>query len=377
MESGPALTAVAVPFLDLGPSHAPLKDAIVEDVADLIDANTYANGPAIAEFERAFADYCGSEHCVGVACGLDALRLALIARGVGPGDEVIVPATTFVASLEAVTQAGAKPRIVDASPEDWNLDPAAVEAAITPATRFLMPVHIYGQMADMRALDAIAQKRGIEILEDACQAHGAVRDGLRAGTVGFAGAFSFYPSKNLGAMGDAGALVTDDAALVEPMRALREHGQKKKYEHGVEGWTSRLDTIQAHVLLRKLPLLDEWNAARREAAAFYLEALRGVGGLTLPPVPPGSEPVWHVFVVRVADPGELGAFLAERRIGTGRHYPEAVHLSEAYAWLGHRRGEFPVAEGLADECLSLPMFPGITDEQLQAVANAVREYFDG
>ena len=238
-----------------------------------------------------------------------------------------------------------------------------------------MPTHLYGQLADMLTLGEIAGRRGLAILEDACQAHGASRDGIAAGTAGIASAFSFYPGKNLGAFGDAGALVTDDEEVAEVVRALREHGQRRKYVHDLEGWTARLDTIQAIVLNRKLPLLDRWNGQRRAVAAAYSERLAGIGDLRLPPVPEGSEPVWHIYAVRTADPDRLAGSLRERSIGTGRHYPDPVHLSPAYAWLGHERGEFPVAEALAREVLSLPMFPGMTEPQVDAVVAAIGDYF--
>jgi dTDP-4-amino-4,6-dideoxygalactose transaminase len=240
-----------------------------------------------------------------------------------------------------------------------------------------MPVHLYGQMADMRALRALAAQRRLTVLEDACQAHGAERQGLRAGSAGEVAAFSFYPGKNLGAAGDAGALVSNDGETAARVRALREHGQTAKYVHALEGWTARLDTIQALVLSHKLPLLDGWNEQRRAAAAFYEDGLDGVGDLRLPPVASGSDPVWHLYVVRTADPTALAIFLRERGIGTGRHYPDPVHLTEAYAHLGYRRGDFPVAEALSRECLSLPIFPGIDEAQLAAVVDGVRSYFDG
>ena len=290
---------------------------------------------------------------------------------------MIVPASTFVATLEAVTQAGGVPVVVDVSDDDYCLDPAATSAAVGPRTHTLMPVHLYGQLADMRALRRIAEAKGSHILEDACQAHGAERDGFRAGAAGSAAAFSFYPGKNLGAAGDAGALVTEDAGTAARVRAMREHGQTAKYVHAYEGWTARLDAIQALVLSHKLPLLDGWNEQRRGAARFYGRELEGVGDLVLPAVPAGSSPVWHLYVVRTREPETLAAFLRERGIGTGRHYPAPVHLTEAYKWLGHRRGAFPVAEALARECLSLPMFPGISEAQLAAVADGVRAFFDG
>jgi dTDP-4-amino-4,6-dideoxygalactose transaminase len=367
----------AVPFLDLAPVHEGLKAELLAAFSDLIDVGAFTNGPAVVELERAFAEYCGTDCCVGTASGLDALRLALIAAGIEPGDEVVVPAMTFVATLEAVTQAGGRPVVADVSEADDGLEPGAAAAALTERTRFLMPVHLYGQLADMRALQSLAARHGLGIVEDACQAHGAERDGLRAGAAGTAAAFSFYPGKNLGAFGDAGALVTDDEGLAERVRGLREHGQRAKYRHEVEGYTSRLDTIQALVLLRKLPLLDRWNEERRAAAAFYASALGGVGDLRLPPVPDGSYPVWHLYVVRTSSRAALADFLAERKIATGRHYPEPPHLTGAYAHLGYRRGEFPVAERLADEALSLPLFPGITEAQLDAAADAITRFFGG
>ena len=367
--------ATAVPFYDLRPSHAPIRAAILAEIDELLESNAYTNGPQVAAFEEAFADWCGARSCVGVASGLDALRLTFLAAGLERGDEVVVPANTFVATLEAVTQAGGEPVIADVGESDANLDPDAAAAACGPRTRFLLPVHLYGQMADCIRLDAVATRHALEIVEDACQAHGASRDGRRAGTAGRAGAFSFYPAKNLGAFGDAGAVVTDDPVLAADVRALREHGQRRKYRHEREGYTARLDTIQAAVLLRKLALLDEWTEQRREAARRYTERLDGVGDLRLPLAPHGSEPVWHLYVVRTGDPDALADELAERGIGTGRHYPEPVHLSPAYRYLGYRRGEFPIAERLAAEVLSLPLFPGITEEQIERVAGAVVEFF--
>jgi dTDP-4-amino-4,6-dideoxygalactose transaminase len=373
----PPVAPVAVPFLDLRAIHAAIKADVLADVADLIDASAFANGPAVAEFEAVFARYCGTRVCVGVSSGLDALRLGLLAAGIGPGDEVVVPANTFVATVEAVSQAGATPVLADASEADFALDPAAAEAAVGPRTRALMPVHLYGRLADMRALGRLAERRGLAVFEDACQAHGADRDGIRAGSAGLAASFSFYPGKNLGAMGDAGALVTDDEELAEKVRALREHGQRRKYEHDVPGYTARLDTLQALVLLRKLPLLDGWNDERRAAAAFYGEALDGVGDLVLPGGAQDGHPVWHLYVIRTADPDALLASLKARGISGGRHYPQPVHLTGAYAHLGHREGDFPVAERLSREVVSLPMFPGITEAQLTAVVDGVQAHFDG
>jgi dTDP-4-amino-4,6-dideoxygalactose transaminase len=370
-------TAASVPFLDLASSHAPLKAALLEEFSSLIDSGAFTNGPQVAAFEKAFAEFCGSQYCVGTGSGLDALRLALIAAGVHPGDEVVLPASTFAATLEAVVQAGAQPVLVDVSERDYNIDPVAVEAAISPQTRFLLPVHLYGQLADMGALTSIARERSLAIIEDACQAHGAERDGFRAGTGGLVGCFSFYPGKNLGAFGDAGACVTDDEELAALVRALREHGQRRKYFHDFEGYTSRLDTIQAIALSHKLPLLAGWNDERRAAASIYGQALDGIGDLVLPPVPAGSNPVWHLYVVRSADPMKLAGFLRERGVGCGHHYPIPLHLLPAYERLGYENGSFPVTERLAAEAISLPIFPGISEAQLETVIDAVGAFFRG
>ena len=362
-----------VPFLDLAPQHRDLKAEILGDLAHLLDSGAFTNGPAVAEFEQRFAAYCGVRRCVGVSSGLDALRLALLAAGLERGDEVVVPALTFAATFEAITQARGVPVPADVSWSDYNLDPAAAASATGRRTRFILPVHLYGQLADVAALRTF----GVPLVEDACQAHGASRDGFRAGAAGVAAAFSFYPGKNLGAAGDAGALVTNDDGLTDVVVALREHGQRAKYRHELEGYTARLDTVQALVLLRKLPLLDGWNGERRQVAAQYGEQLADVGDLRLPPVPEGSEPVWHLYPVWTERPEALATFLAGRRIATGRHYPEPPHLAAAYARFGWRRGEFPVAEELAAHLLSLPIFPGMTDGQVDAVTRAVREFFRG
>jgi dTDP-4-amino-4,6-dideoxygalactose transaminase len=362
-------------FLDLTPTTERVREQILRGLETVLSANTFANGPEVAEFEREFARWCGVSSCVGVASGLDALRLGLLAAGIGPGDEVVVPALTFIATFEAVTQAGARPVVADVQASDYNLDPGAAADMLTERTACLLPVHLYGQMADVRSLVELAAAKRVLLVEDACQAHGAIRDGVRSGSAGEIGAFSFYPSKNLGAMGDAGALVTRSEELAARVRALREHGQTSTYRSEVPGYTARLDTIQALVLLCKLPHLAEWNAERARAAAFYSRELAGVGDLRLPPVPEGSTPVWHLYVIRTADPEGLAALLRERGITTARHYPELPHLSPAYAELGLTQGAFPVAEAIAREGLSLPLFPGISDAQLARVCEAVRDFF--
>jgi dTDP-3-amino-3,4,6-trideoxy-alpha-D-glucose transaminase len=364
-----------VPFVDLSPMSAAVAQDALADVSELLGSGAFTNGPQVREFEQAFAAYCGTRWCVGVSSGLDALRLALTALGVGPGDEVLVPALTFVATFEAVSQAGALPVPIDVSERDCGMDPTAAAAAITPRTKAIMPVHLYGRLADVAGLAAVAREAGLHLVEDACQAHGASRDGIRAGTAGAAAAFSFYPTKNLGAMGDAGALVTDDEDLAARTRALREHGQGSKYKHDVIGWTARLDTVQAAFLLRKLRLLDGWNDQRRSAADRYDEALAGVGDLLLPDVRDRGQ-VWHLYVIRTGGREGLAAHLASHGIGTGMHYPEPPHLSQAYASLGYGEGSFSVAERLSREVLSLPLFPGITPEQIGEVVARIREWFE-
>jgi dTDP-4-amino-4,6-dideoxygalactose transaminase len=364
-----------VPLVDLRTVHDGLKAAILADFSDLIDSNAFTNGPHVSAFEQAFAEYCGARRCVGVASGLDALRLALLSAGLKPGDEVLVPANTFAATLEAVIQAGGIPVLVDVTERDYNIDVDAAAAAITPRTRVILPVHLYGQLADMRAIDRLAARHDLQVVTDACQAHGATRDGVRAGGGCRAAAFSFFPGKNLGAMGDAGALVTDDETLAGRACALREHGQTAKYVHEESGYTARLDTVQALVLLHKLPQLDRWNDQRRAAAAYYNTALEGVGDLRLPPLPPGSNPAWHLYVVRTDEPDRLASFLTYRGVSTGRHYPRPAHLLPAWRSLGYRPGAFPATEALADSVLSLPLFPGISDRQLQSVGDGVVDFF--
>jgi dTDP-4-amino-4,6-dideoxygalactose transaminase len=366
---------VPVPFVDFSLMHAPLKAAILADIEALIDSGAFTNGPDVDAFEAEFASYCGTQDAVGVASGLDALRLSLQATGIGPGDEVVVPAQTFVATAEAVSQTGATPVLADVGECDANLDPEAAAAAVTGRTRAILAVHLYGQMADVHALDAICRRAGIELHEDAAQAHGARRAGASPGVVGRVASFSFYAGKNLGAFGDAGAAATNDAELAERLRMLREHGQGRKYEHDEIGWTARLDSIQAIVLRHKLRMLDVWNAQRRAAADWYAEALDGIGDLRLPEVSDDSEPVWHLYAVRTADPEALAAALRERGVASGRHYPVPVHLTAAYRGLGHAPGAFPNAEAWAREELSMPIFPGITQSQVAVVAEAAASYF--
>jgi dTDP-4-amino-4,6-dideoxygalactose transaminase len=368
-------TLTKVPFLDLRVLHADLKEDVLAAMSELIDRAEFGSAVAVREFEDAFAAFCGVSWCVALSSGLDGIRFLLEAVGVERGDEVIVPAMTFVATYEAISQVGATPVPVDVTSGDYCIDWAEVEAAITPRTRVLLPVHLYGQLADMAQLRAIAERHGLTVVEDACQAHGAARAGAGSGHETAGAAFSFYPSKNLGAMGDAGAVVTDDEHVADRVRMLREHGQREKHRHEVVGWTGRMDAFQAAVLARKLPRLAEWNAQRRQVAAAYAELLAGIGDLALPAVAADSEHVWHLYVVRTADPESLADHLRRQRIATGRHYPTIPPLTEAYADLGLAPGAFPRAEELARTGLSLPIFPGMTESQIDAVAAAIADYF--
>jgi dTDP-4-amino-4,6-dideoxygalactose transaminase len=363
-----------VPFVDLSTQTEVVRDVVLEDLSALMEAGGFVNGPRVESFESAYADYVGRRHCVGLASGLDALRLGLVALGLEPGAEVIVPAMTFVATFEAVVQAGGRPVVVDVE-SDANMDVDAAAAAVGGKTFAVLPVHLYGQMADVQALGALAESRDLVLLEDACQAHGARRDGVGAGTAGAAAAFSFYPSKNLGAMGDAGAFVTDDETCASTVRALRQHGERSRYRSDLIGYTARMDAVQAVVLERKLPFLDRWNEERREAASFYTAELGDVGDLRLPTVHADGEHVWHLYTIRTSDPVALASFLEARGVMTGRHYPEPPHLSHAFAHLGHREGAFPVAEAIARETLSLPLYPGIREQELAAVVEGVLEFY--
>jgi dTDP-4-amino-4,6-dideoxygalactose transaminase len=364
-----------VPFVDLPAHHAPLLPEIEAAMHRVVERCDFILGESVRAFEAEFADYCGAAHGIGVGSGTAALVMLMRAHGIGPGDEVIVPASTFYASASAVVEAGATPVLADCDPETANLDPAAAEAAITPRTRAILAVHLYGYPADMNALAEVARHAGVLLLEDACQAHGARYDSRRAGALGDGAAFSFYPGKNLGAFGDGGMVVTDDAAVDEQVRLLRDFGQPEKYRHVLLGTNARLDTIQAAVLRVKLPHMDQWNSNRAAAATRYRELLAELP-LKLPPLPAPGEHVFHLYVVRSPERDRLRTALAAEEIDSGLHYPTPLHLLEAFAPLGYHEGDFPNAEALAKECLSLPMFPEITVEQQQRVADALRRAFD-
>jgi dTDP-4-amino-4,6-dideoxygalactose transaminase len=360
-----------VPFLDLKAAYAELQPAIDAAVARALGSGWYIGGPEVAGFEQDFAAYCGAAHCVGVANGLDALHLGLRAMDVGPGDEVILASNGYIATVLAVSMAGATPVLVEPDALTHNLDPALVEQAITPRTRVILPTHLYGQPADLDPLLGLARAHGLRLLEDAAQGHGARYKGRRIGAHGDLVAWSFYPSKNLGALGDAGAITTDDPELAERVRTLGNYGSHKRYVNEVRGLNSRLDPIQAAVLQVKLARLDEWNARRSAIARRYLEAFAALPGLTLPAVPDWAEPAWHLFVVRSATRDTLQDRLADAGVQTLIHYPIPPHRQRAYADLGFSERSFPLAERLANEVLSLPIGPQMTDAEVEAVIEAV------
>jgi|SRR5436190_479079 len=385
-----------IPFLDLVTPHRQLEDELVAVFRDAIRNAAFVGGPAVDGFEREFAEYCGSRHSVGVANGTDALRFALIAAGVRPGDTVVTVPNTFIATTEAISQAGARPDFVDVDPATYTLDPARLRDYLetqcvkgsdgrtihkrtgSPVTA-VVPVHLYGQMADMDPIADLAAEYGLTIVEDACQAHGAeyysARDQRwrKAGSIGAAAAFSFYPGKNLGACGEGGAVTTDDEQIARRCRMLREHGQSKKYFHDFEGYNGRLHSIQAGLLRVKLPHLPRWTEDRREAARVYDQLIGAAAGtLEAPAVPEWSRPVYHLYIVRVPARETVMNSMTAAGVSTGIHYPVALHLSPAYAHLGFRSGDFPVSERAAAEVLSLPMFPGLSREQQERVVQALR-----
>ncbi|HEX2722428.1 MAG TPA: DegT/DnrJ/EryC1/StrS family aminotransferase [Gemmatimonadaceae bacterium] len=364
-----------IPFLDLISQHRDLEDELVEVFRRALRAAAFVGGAELAGFEREFADFCGVADTAGVASGTDALRFAVMAMAPRPGDEVITVSHTFMGTSEAITQGGATPRFVDIDRESMNIDPAAVEAAISSRTVGIVPVHLYGQPANMDAILAIADRHGLWVIEDACQAHGARYKGRMAGSMGVLGAFSFYPGKNLGACGEGGAVTGSDSARMALVRQYREHGQVRKYYHASEGYNGRLDAIQAAVLRVKLRRLADWTERRRRAAALYREALCDLAEVVLPVEARDCYHVYHLFVVRTGRRDELQAHLTREGIGTGLHYPLPLHLQQAYASRGSGPGALPITEEVAASILSLPMFAEITEEQIERVASALRDFF--
>jgi dTDP-4-amino-4,6-dideoxygalactose transaminase len=360
-----------VPLVDLKAQYRDIASDVSAAMARVLDQSDFILGQELVTFEHEFASYCGVQHGIGCANGTDALELACRALGVGPGDEVIVPAMTFVATALGPHLAGAKPVLADVLPYSALIDPARIEAAITSRTRAIIPVHLYGQCCDMEAISAIARRRGLRIIEDAAQAHGAVIGDRRAGAFGDVGAFSFYPGKNLGAYGDGGCVVTDDPDIAQKLRMLRNWGSQKKYHHEVMGMNSRLDTLQAAILRIKLRRLDDWNTARRRHAARYNQALESIPGVTLTRYDEGC--IYHLYVIRVEERDRSLAALNAEGIGAGIHYPFALHELGATKYLDHRSGDFPASEGWARHCLSLPIYPELPSEVPMRVADTLRK----
>jgi dTDP-4-amino-4,6-dideoxygalactose transaminase len=360
-----------IPFLDLQQQYRQTKRRVDAAIARVIDSGQFVLGPEVAAFEERFAAYCGSRYCVALNSGTSALHLALLATGIGPGDEVITVPMTFVATAAAILYCGAKPVFVDIDPVTWTMDPNLVEAAVTPATRAILPVHLHGLIADMDPIIAVARRHGLVVIEDAAQSHGGRYKRRGAGSIGDIGCFSFYPGKNLGAYGEGGAAVTDDPGLARHMALLRDWGQETKYRHVLPGYNYRMDAIQGAVLNVKMDFIDGWTEGRRSAARQYHRLLAG-SRCRLPAPPPHSRHVYHVYAVRVPDRDRVQRALQAAGIGTGIHYPIPVHLQEAYAELACRAGDFPVSEAAADQFLSLPLFPEIRPDQLAMVAAEVK-----
>lgn len=369
-----------IPLVDLAASYARHRDAIDTAIRSVVEETRFILGREVGEFESMFAAFCGTTHAVGVSSGTAAIHLSLAALGVGPGDEVAVPAHTFVATAEPVSWLGARPRFVEVDAETGGMDPDALKSVLD-RVRAVLPVHLYGLPVDLTTIGSLAAAAGVPLIEDAAQAHGAeyVRDDgsvVRAGAYGRIGCFSFYPGKNLGAFGDAGAVTTSDPALADRVRRLSDHGRTTKYDHLTVGYAARLDTLQAAVLAVKLGTLGDSNQRRRELATAYRSRLDGVGDLVLPVEPANRRGVHHLFVVRTQHRDRLLAHLREAGIGAGVHYPVPLHLQPAYASLGHRPGDLPVTEAWARECLSLPIYPELTEEQLETVVAEIRSYFE-
>ena len=362
-----------VPFLDLRVQHEPLMTELVDAFRHVTETSAFAGGPFVARFETEFAAFCGTRHALGVGSGTDALWLTLLALGVGPGDEVITVPNSFMATAEAISLCGARPVFVDVDARSCTMDPAQVEAAITLRTQAIVPVHLFGQMADMEAILGVARRHGTPVVEDACQAHGAEQNSHRAGSLGVAGCFSFCPGKNLGAFGEAGAITTDEEELRSKLQALRDHGQAGKNQHSTLGWNARMDGIQAAVLSLKLRRLAAANTARRAHAKLYDQLLAGEPGVIPPAVAPGNTHVHHIYAVRVQDRDGVLQRMAARGVSCAVHYPLPIHLQKAYGFLGCRPGSFPVAERCARELLSLPMYPELRPEQIEFVVKTLKD----
>jgi dTDP-4-amino-4,6-dideoxygalactose transaminase len=364
---------VAIPLVDLKVQYLSIQNEIDAAIQRVVDSTGFILGPDVQTFEEEFARFCGVRHAVGVDSGTAALHLAFLTCDIGPGDEVITTPHTFIATIGMLGRMGARPVFVDIDSRTYNMDPAQIEAAITEQTKAIMPVHLYGQPAEMDPILEIADRHGLKVIEDAAQAHGAEYRGRRVGSMGHVAIFSFYPGKNLGAYGDAGAVVTNDSEMAEKVRLLRNHGRREKYEHLLQGFNYRIDTLQAAILRAKLAHLEEWNEARCRHAATYRELLSDLD-LVLPYEPEHVRAVYHLFVVRLQKRDALREHLKGRGISTGIHYPIPLHLQPAYRHLGYKEGDFPVAEECARQVLSLPMYPELSREQMEEVARAIKEF---
>jgi len=360
-----------VPFLDLKVQYESIRDEIAIALQEVLDNTAFAGGPFVEKFEKEFASFCQCEFAIGVSSGTTALWLTLLGLGIGAGDEVITIPNTFIATTEAISFSGAKPAFVDIDEQTYNINPELLEGAITPRTKAIIPVHLYGQTADMDHIMEIARAHGLFVIEDACQAHGAEYKGRRAGSIGDAGCFSFYPGKNLGAYGEAGAVVTNNAELAEKIRMFRDHGQAKKYYHSIIGWNARMDGFQGAVLSVKLKHLPAWNQARRKNAQLYNDFLADVDDVIAPAEADYARHVYHIYAIRTQNRDALIRALTEKEIHCVIHYPIPIHLQDAYKFLGYKKGSFPVAEKCAEELVSLPMFPKMRREHIEAVIKEI------
>lgn len=364
-----------VPFLDLKGQYVAIKDEINAAVNEVMEKTAFAGGPFVAKFEQEFASFCNCKHTIGVGNGTDALWLSLLALGIGPGDEVITVPNTFIATFEAISYCGAKPVFVDIEETTHTINPELIRAAITKKTKAIIPVHLFGQTADMDQINSIAKEHGLYVIEDACQAHGAKYNGRKAGSMGDAGCFSFYPGKNLGAYGEAGAVTTNDDNIAEKIKMLRDHGQSKKYYHSLIGWNARMDGIQGAILSVKLKYLNDWNKLRRKHAEKYAELLSSVKKVITPEEASYNEHIYHIYAIRVNERDKLMAYLADKGISCNIHYPVPIHLQDAYDMLKLNKGRFPIAEKCAAEYLSLPMYAELTADQINWVANQIKVFY--
>lgn len=365
-----------VPFGDLKVQHTLIKEEIDEAIHRVIERGWFILGEEVESFEKEFAEYCGCTYGIGVGSGTEAIHLSLLALSVKPGDEVITVPNTAVPTISAVSFAGAVPRFVDVNPETYTIDVAKIGALITKKTKAIIPVHLYGQCADMDPILDIAKQYNLAIIEDACQAHGSLYKGRKSGSLGDVGCFSFYPSKNLGALGDGGIVITNDAKIAERLYLLRNYGQERRYYHKIKGFNSRLDEIQAAILRLKLKHLDVWNTIRREKARLYISLLKDTSSVITPNEAHYSKHVYHLFVIRCKQRDTLREFLLKYGVGTLIHYPIPVHLQDSYKDLGYRRGDFPITENYAEAILSLPMYPEINDSEIEYIAVKIREFFN-